>query len=123
MKHSSLQPRLRLFLVIALVLGFVLAASASCEEYEAPPRPVVEGLASGVLTDPRAPLVIDFGTPIDPSTLSVKLVVIEADVEGNLRDEDADPETELKLLARLDVLEGDIGGRGELSADGRQLRF
>ena len=78
MKH------LRSLFLLVLVAVAVVAAGASCERYEAPPRPVVEGLSSGVLTDPRAPIVIDFGTPVDESTLFVKVALAETDAEGNL---------------------------------------
>src|SRR5690606_33681486 len=115
----------RLVRIFALVIVTVAAAALApaCEEYEAPPRPVLEGLSSGVLDDPRAPLVIGFGTPIDPATLSVKLALLEHDVEGNLLDEDADPETELRVLLRHDPLEGDLGARSELEPGGWRLRL
>ena len=108
-------------LVLMLAGATTIAAAASCESYEAPPRPVIAGLESGLLGDPRAPLVIDFGTAIDPNTLFVKVALLEPDVEGNLRDEDADPETELRVLVRRDPLEGDLGARAEVDAASGRL--
>jgi hypothetical protein len=101
--------------------AIAIATSASCERYEAPPRPTILGLSSGVLTDPRAPVVIDFGTPIEPDTLSVKIALLEPDVEGNLRDEDTDPDTQLRVLVRRDPLDGDLGAKADVDAAGGRL--
>jgi hypothetical protein len=93
-----------------------LALAASCEDYVPPPKPTIAGLSSGVLSDPRAPLVVDFGTSIDPDTLSVRVALLETDVEGNLYDEDSDPATELHVLLRHDASEGDLGAAVEVDA-------
>src|SRR5690606_32344637 len=74
----------------------------------------IVGLESGVLSDSRAPLVISFGMPVDPDTLFVKVVIADSDPEGNLFDEDGDPDTELKVLASRDPLEGDRAAKKEL---------
>lgn len=116
MKH------LRSLFLLVLVVA-IAAAGASCERYEAPPRPVVEGLSSGVLTDPRAPIVIDFGTPVDESTLFVKVALAETDAEGNLYDEDDNPDTELHVLARRDPLDGDLAVHASLENDNATLRM
>lgn len=108
-------------LVLMLAAAIAIAAAASCERYDPPPRPAIEGLKEGLLGDPRAPLVIDFGTAIDPETLFVKVALFEADVEGNLRDEDADPDTELRVLVRRDPLDGDLGAKAEVDAAGGRL--
>jgi hypothetical protein len=108
-------------LVLIIAATVTIAVTASCERYEPPPRPRIEGLTSGVLDDPRAPIVVDFGTPIDPETLLVKIALFEPDVEGNLRDEDDDPETELRVLVRLDPFEGDVGAKGEVDAAAGRL--
>jgi hypothetical protein len=107
--------------VLMFAAAIAIAMTTSCERYEAPPRPTIEGLSSGVLGDPRAPLVIDFGTPIDPNTLAVKIALFEPDVEGNLHDEDADPETQLRVLVRHDRAEGDLGARAEVDATAGRL--
>lgn len=115
-----MKPALTLLLVTCLAV--VLGAGA-CEEYQAPPKPRIVGLESGVLSDPRAPLLIDFGTRVDPDTLIAKVVLLETDVEGNLRDEDADPETNLTVLVRRDPLDGDRGVKASLEADNTRLRL
>jgi hypothetical protein len=108
-------PLLLTTIVCGASLAFAFAGGA-CDEYEAPPRPVLLGLSSGVLTDPRAPLEIDFGTAIDPSTLVVKVALYDTDPEGNLKDEDEDPESELKVLLRRDPGEGDFGVTADIDA-------
>lgn len=101
--------------------AILIATAASCERYEAPPRPTIEGLVSGVLDNPRAPVVIDFGTSIDPNTLFVKIALLDQDVEGTLPDEDDDPETELRVLVRRDPNEGDLGAQADVDAAGGRL--
>lgn len=106
------------------LLGLVVcgaALAAACERYVPPPRPSIEGLDSGVLHDPRAPIVVDFGTSIDPSTLSLEVALYETDVEGNLYDEDADPDTELHVLVRHDLAEGDLGAKVDIDAAGGRV--
>lgn len=88
----------------ALLLAFV--AAVACERYAAPPRPTIVGLNQGILTDSRAPLVVELGTPIDAATLDVKLAFQETDLEGNLLDEDADANTNLRVLATTTTVEG-----------------
>jgi hypothetical protein len=95
-------------LAVAAALGMV----TGCQKYDAPPAPAIEGLKDGRLTDPKAPLVVSFGEPIDPDTLVLKLVYLDLDIEGNLGDEDKDDATELETLF---AHEGrfDIGGTAE----------
>lgn len=88
---------------LMLVTGLVAVA---CEEYSAPPKPAIVGLDQGVLRDPRAPLVVDFGTEIDPATLKIAVAFNETDLEGNLFDEDADPATNLRALATTTTADG-----------------
>jgi hypothetical protein len=111
----------RLTFALVSLLAALPVVATSCETYVAPPRASIVGLSSGVLIDPRAPLVIDFGTPIDPSSLSVKVVLLETDAEGNLRDEDGVPATELHVLVRHDPIEGDAGARAELTPSGTRV--
>ncbi len=106
-------------LLTTIILGASIAfAGGACEEYEAPPQPVLEGLSSGVLSDPRAPLKLDFGTAIDPATLRVKIAIFETDAEGNLKDEDEDPESTLRVLLQRDPDEGDFGVTTDIDAEG-----
>lgn len=99
-------------------IGIVLL---SCESYEAPPRPTIVGLQGGVLDDARAPIVVDFGTPVQPDTVRAKVLYEETDPEGNLFDEDEDETTSPRILVARDAVEGDVGGGGQISEDGRTL--
>jgi len=108
---------------LVVVAAGVAGASYGCDRYENPPRPAIVGLESGQLADPRAPVVIDFGTSVDPSTLSVKIAFFETDNEGNLRDEDDDPESALRTLVVHDPSEGDQGARVTMEADDTRLRL
>lgn len=107
--------------LLSVIFALAVALGLACEEYSPPPRAEIVGLESGVLSEPRAPLVIHFGKPVDPDTLVVKLALEETDVEGNLLDEDADPETELTVLVRRDPFEGDLAATAELVDDGATL--
>ena len=104
-----------------LLLLIALLAAIACESYEPPPRVAIEGLKDGVLEDSRAPLILDFGMPIDPDTLVVKVALEETDVEGNLFDEDDNPDTELKVLVARDPFEGDRAAKMELRDDDSRL--
>ena len=78
---SPPDPSLVLLLMKRLVLLPVLfVAAVACEEYSAPPEPTIVGLVRGGLTDSRAPLVVDFGTEIDPATLKITLAFDETDL-------------------------------------------
>jgi hypothetical protein len=107
----------------SLLLSIALFAGIACQSYRPPPRASIEGLQSGVLTDSRAPLVLDFGMPVDPATLSVKVALEQTDVEGNLYDEDDDPDTELSVLVSSDPNEGEVAGKSELVDGGTRLRI
>lgn len=115
--------KLRPLFLSSTLLAAAIAISSACEEYQPPPKPVLVGLESGVLSDPRAPLIIDFGTPVDPNTLVAKVAILDTDVEGNLRDEDSDPESTLQVLVQRDPGEGDVGTRAELENGGTRLRL
>lgn len=109
--------------LLSLVLFAALVGAPACERYEPPPEPAIVGLKSGVLTDPRAPLVLSFGTPIDPATLSLQIAFLETDVEGNLYDEDDDPDTELRMLVQHDPRDGDVGVQVEVAPDATWVRL
>lgn len=104
------------FLVAPLV-------SSSCEIYHPPPTVSIVGLESGVLYDSKAPLRLDFGMPVDPATVRMKIATLTTNLEGELGDEDADPATELEVLASHDPDSGDVGGVGIFEADDRVLTF
>lgn len=103
--------------VLVLSSAWVLG----CEVYDAPPAPYIEGGEDGVLEDAKAPLVVSFAESIDPATLNVKLIRVVTDVEGNLGDEDEDPETELNIL--FSYGDENIGGMGELIENDSKLRI
>ena len=74
-----------------------------------------------MLTDPKAPLTIAFSEPVDPATLHVKVVRLVTDVEGNLADEDLDPDTELDLLFSYDPDLEPFGGDAVLTDGNTRL--
>ncbi|MDI3288033.1 Ig-like domain-containing protein [Polyangium sp. 15x6] len=76
-----------------LLLSLVAPLGAGCELYDGPPQPRIVGAEDGVLEDATAPIVLAFSEPVDPATLHVSIVRLETDVEGNLLDEDTDPES------------------------------
>ena len=122
---SLSSPRKLIFPGLAAVaLGLGLGPTwLACERYEPPPRVDLAGLTGGVLPDSRAPLVVDFGMPVVPETVRVKVAFADTDIEGNLADQDDDPDTELRVLLQRDPDEGDKGGRAELEADNTRLVF
>jgi hypothetical protein len=116
---------LRIVLVLLLVAFAIGAFLPACEKYEPPPTVTIEGAKGGVLYDSKAPLLLSFGQPIDPSTLRMRVAFYDADLEGDLPDEDADPENDDKLRVVLDhdPAEGDRGGRAEIDPNGEWLQF
>ncbi|MDC3962829.1 Ig-like domain-containing protein [Polyangium jinanense] len=76
-----------------LLLSLLAPLGAGCELYDGPPQPRIVDAEDGVLEDATAPIVLAFSEPVDPSTLRVSIVRLETDVEGNLLDEDTDPES------------------------------
>jgi hypothetical protein len=103
-------PDLRLVLLVALATAQI----ASCQRYVAPPVASIDGLDDGVLTDPSAPLVIDFSKPIDPSTLSIEVIRFDPNAEGQLPDETGDASVSLDPFFAHDPVDGDTGGTGTL---------
>jgi hypothetical protein len=93
--------------VRTLVALSVLVALAACEDYQPPPDVSVEGTTNGVLTDPRAPLFIDFGMPIDESSVNVEVAFYDVDADGNLPDERV-PAQPLRSIFKHDPSEGDF---------------
>ena len=99
------------------------ATAPACERYEPPPTPSIDGLQGGLLYDAKAPLQLSFGQPIDVSTLNLKVAAYETDIEGNLFDEDADPDTDLKVYVSHDPIDGDKGGHLDVGPDTSVVRF
>jgi hypothetical protein len=98
---SSLRPLRSAATVPATVALVALGAALftpRCAEYEPPPKPYIVGLQEGVLSDPTQTVVIKFTKPVKPETLRARIIRLETDVEGNLYDEDADPNTQVDVL-------------------------
>ncbi len=95
-----------------LCLAFV--ATAGCQVFDAPPDPVLVGEKSGLLPNDKAPLVIDFGMPVEPKTLTLEVVPYVVNAEGELADEDNDPKTDISMGLFFQHTEhfGDFGGIG-----------
>lgn len=111
-----------LVLTLLAVTGLGVSAPA-CERYEPPPTVTIVGLQGGLLFDSKAPLVLSFGQPIDLSTLDLKVAAFETNSEGDLGDEDGDPNTELKVYVGHHPVDGDKGGHIEVVGDGSAIRF
>jgi len=81
-------------------LAATLLVGTGCDTFtvDEPPKPSIVGLVDGVLSDVSAPFVLSFSEPIVPSSLRLRVVRYEIDAEGNLFDEDADPDTDLAVL-------------------------
>ena len=105
----------RLSLLLLSFVVYVLTATATaCHSYEPPPKAEIVGLEQGVLSDSRAPITVSFGMPVDPETLTVSVALNETDPEGNLFDEDQDPDSQVKVLVARDPLNGDVASKNEL---------
>ena len=113
----------KLLATIVFTAAVVGVAAPACDRYEPPPTVTIDGLQGGLLFDSKAPLVLSFGQPIDLATLSLKVATLETNLEGDLADEDTDPDTELRVILGHDPVEGDRGGRIELDPDGSRLVF
>jgi hypothetical protein len=101
---------------LALLLPLTLATTvaASCQRYVAPPVATIDGLDNGQLSQPSDPVVIDFSKAIDPSTLSVKLILFDPNALGQLPDETGDPTVSLDPIFAYDPIDGATGGAGVL---------
>ena len=65
----------RLLLLFVVLVPFIASAMA-CESYDPPPKVEIIDLQQGVLQDSRAPLVLFFGMPVDPETLTVRTIEV-----------------------------------------------
>jgi len=108
---------MRKILALLALSAAVSALPAGCETYDSPPRPSIEGLVDGALSDSKAPIVIMFSEPIDPTTLRIKIVKLVTNEEGQLLDEDDDDTTVATEYFSFDpVTLNNHGGTGELIA-------
>jgi hypothetical protein len=102
-----------------LIPGLAAAITAiACESYVPPPTPVILGLDGNTLSDARYPVAVWFEKSIDPATLRLKVAYYDTNLEGQLPDEDDDPNTELRVIVSHDPDDGDHGGRVDLNAAG-----
>ena len=109
-------------LLAALGLSVPLPA---CDKYEPPPTVRIEGLQGGVLYDSKAPLLLTFGQPIDLSTVTMRLAFYNPDLEGNLPDEDGNPDNDdqLRVVLGHDPSDGDTGGHATFDPEGTSMTF
>jgi hypothetical protein len=115
-----LQTRNKLGLL--LLLALLAIAGSSCVPYDSPPRATIVGLNNGLLTDPQAPIVVQFHEAILLDTLSIKILVKETDAEGRLYDEDDNEDTEPTILyERLGPEKFEEKGTASLDAARRTL--
>lgn len=99
------------------LLAPIALAALGCQSFDGPPVVSIDGLDQGQLADATAPITITFSEPVKDKTLKFEIVRYVADAEGNLGDEDNDPNTELSVLFSHHPTDGDIGGSGLLSDD------
>ncbi len=111
---------------IAAVLAFAGTGSTflACEVYDSPPRPEIHGLVEGALADPADPILIVFSEPVVTDTVRVQVVKLVTDAEGNLGDEDEDPDTQLQSFFANDPKTANtFGGSVKWSDDRTTLRI
>jgi hypothetical protein len=106
----------------AIALAAALFA-AGCATFDGPPEVSIDGEAQGQLPDPHQPLVVDFSKPPVPSSIKLKVARYVTDDEGNLGDEDSDPNTQLDAIFTHDPdpSMGDTGGTATLAPDGLSM--
>lgn len=110
---------------IALSL-VALAASTlvpACDTYHPAPEPALVGPSDNILADTSAPIELSFKPAFVASTLNLKVVRYDIDGEGNLYDEDADPNTTLDVLFSTQPGAADVGGTHEVTGDGTGLKI
>jgi hypothetical protein len=103
---------LRIATLALFLFATAAAVVASCQTYVAPPVASIEGLANGVLSNPAAPLVIQFSRAIDPSTLKLEVIKFDPDSAGQLPDETGDASVSLDPLYAHDPAAGGAGDQG-----------
>lgn len=99
-----------------LLFVLLLCLFSACEKYVPPPSVDLVGLTGNTLADPKAPLVISFGKPVDPATVKIRIAFSDTDVEGDLP-----PNDQLRIIIEHDPSDREIGARAELSPDNASL--
>jgi hypothetical protein len=93
MRSRTLSP-----LALLLALAAALAAAPSCATYDPPPKPTLDVTTDGLLTDPKAPILVHFSVPVDPATVRVKIARYSIDSDGRLPDERGTDSTPLETF-------------------------
>ncbi|MCS6901578.1 MAG: hypothetical protein RMJ98_18200 [Myxococcales bacterium] len=104
-------------------IALVSLLSPSCDPFDAPPEITILGLKDGRLPDSKAPIDLAFSEPVDPTSLSLKIVRLQTDTEGNLEgDPEAAPGTLSPQLYTFPIRE-DLGGTGVFSENNTRFRI
>jgi hypothetical protein len=115
-----------LALVLLLAPLALLVGAPSCAEYDPPPKPSLDVTTDGLLTNPKAPIVVHFTVPVDPQTVHVRIARYEVDSEGKLPDE-RDPALPLESLFEHDPDQDpgyqDLKGKSTFESDNTVLRI
>lgn len=105
------------------ILALSAALTSSCDKFEAPPEIAIIGLKDGRLQDHKAPIDIAFSKPIEPSSLSLKIVRLQTDGEGNIEgDPEAAPGTVTPVIFSHVPIE-DTGGISLFSEGNTRFRI
>ena len=98
-----------------LLLVTFASGSAACATFDAPPEVTIDGEKDGLLSDPKAPIVLAFSKPPVPDTLKLEIA------QNAPRDSDGNLVMPLTTLFTHDPTTGDTGGTGKLAADGSTM--
>lgn len=111
----------RAFSLFLLLVAVVVVA---CQTYHPPPTVTIDFLVDGVLSNARGPLDLEFGQAVDLSTVSIKVAFYDVDIEGNLPDEDDDPnnDDQLRVIVSHDA-SSDFGGQFVFTDDHAALQI
>ena len=105
-----------------LALVPILALTAGCAVFDGPPEVSIDGLTSGLLADPKAPLVLAFSKPPMADTIKLEIAKYVVDGEGRLGDEPGNTlGMPLQTLFTHDPAKGDTMGTSQLAADGSTM--
>ena len=99
--------------------GLASLWAPSCQTYEPPPTATIDGLSNGILHNPLAPIVVQFSTPVDPTTVRVEIAPFTIDAYGNLPDEVPDGGSLDVLLSHTATADTHVSAT--LSADNTTL--
>jgi hypothetical protein len=105
------------------VVAATAALTSSCDKFNAPPEVAVVGLKDGRLADSKAPIELAFSEPVDPASLSVKIVRLQTDAEGNLEgDPGAAPDHKTAVIFERSAA-GETGGVSQFLESNTRFRI